>query len=152
MNIILKVENLKKKFKDFTLKDISFSLERGYIMGFIGPNGAGKTTTIKLIMNLIKKDGGKVIFFEGLDSISNEMEIKQRIGFVYDENHYYDDLTVQEMKYIIARFYRNWDEAVFQKYLKRFELPPRKKIKDLSKGMKMKFSIAMALSHHAEFR
>lgn len=151
MNIILKVENLKKKFKDFTLKDISFSLERGYIMGFIGPNGAGKTTTIKLIMNLIKKDGGKVIFFEGLDSISNEMEIKQRIGFVYDENHYYDDLTVQEMKYIIARFYRNWDEAVFQKYLKRFELPPRKKIKDLSKGMKMKFSIAMALSHHAEF-
>ncbi|RKL62696.1 ABC transporter ATP-binding protein [Thermoanaerobacteraceae bacterium SP2] len=150
MNIILKVENLKKKFKDFTLKDISFSLERGYIMGFIGPNGAGKTTTIKLIMNLIKKDGGKVIFFEGLDSISNEMEIKQRISFVYDENYFYDDLTVQEMKNIIARFYTNWDEAVFQKYLKRFELPPRKKIKDLSKGMKMKFSIAMALSHHAE--
>jgi len=150
MSSILEVNGLRKKFKGFMLDDIGFKLERGYIMGFIGPNGAGKTTTIKLMMNLIKKDGGTVSFFEGLDSAANEKQAKQRIGFVYDENHYYDDLTVLEMKNIIARFYRKWDEPVFEKYLKRFELPPGKKIRDLSKGTKMKFSIAMALSHHAE--
>lgn len=149
MDAILKVEGLCRSFGEFQLKDISLSLPRGYIMGFIGPNGAGKTTTIKLIMNLINRDRGDVIVF-GKDNIKNEKEIKQRIGFVYDENYYYDFLSLQEMKNIIAPCYRNWDEALYQQYLKRFELPARKKIKDLSRGMKMKFSLALALSHKAE--
>jgi ABC-type multidrug transport system, ATPase component len=146
---ILKVEGLNRSFGEFQLKDVSFSLPRGYIMGFIGPNGAGKTTTIKLIMNLVNRERGEISIF-GQDNIKNEKEVKQRIGFVYDENHYYDFLSLQEMKNIIAPFYRDWDEALYQRYLKIFELPARKKIKDLSRGMKMKFSLALALSHRAE--
>lgn len=149
MDSILKVEGLNRSFGEFQLKDVSFSLPRGYIMGFIGPNGAGKTTTIKLIMNLVNRERGEISIF-GQDNIKNEKEVKQRIGFVYDENHYYDFLSLQEMKNIIAPFYRDWDEALYQRYLKIFELPARKKIKDLSRGMKMKFSLALALSHRAE--
>ncbi len=149
MDSILKVEGLCRSFGEFQLKDVSFSLPRGYIMGFIGPNGAGKTTTIKLIMNLVNRERGEISIF-GQDNIKNEKEVKQRIGFVYDENHYYDFLSLQEMKNIIAPFYRDWDEALYQRYLKIFELPARKKIKDLSRGMKMKFSLALALSHRAE--
>lgn len=149
MSSILEVYNLKKNFQNFSLQEVSFSLERGYIMGFIGPNGAGKSTTIKLIMNLLKRDGGKITVF-GLDNLKHEQEIKNRIGFVYDENYFYEELTVEQMKRIIAPFYRNWDDGAFQKYLREFALPAHKKIKDLSRGMKMKFSLAVALSHHAE--
>lgn len=149
MAAILEVKNLKKDFKGFTLNNISFSLERGYIMGFIGPNGAGKSTTIKLIMNLLKKDNGEIKIF-GLDNIKHEKEVKNKIGFVFDENYFYEELTVMEMKRVIAPFYKNWDDVTFNKYIKDFSLPANKKIKDLSKGMKMKFSIAVALSHEAE--
>ena len=79
-----------------------------------------------------------------------EQEIKNKIGFVYDENHFYEELTVSEMKWVIAPFYKTWDEAAFNKYIKKFDLPLKKKIKELSKGMKMKFSLAIALSHNAE--
>lgn len=149
MSNILEIRNLRKQYDKFSLKDISFSLERGYIMGFIGPNGAGKSTTIKLIMNLIKRDSGEIKVF-GLDNIRNEKEIKEKIGFVYDENYFYEHLTILEMKRIIAPFYKHWDDGAFKKYIKDFNLPPSKKIKDLSKGMKMKFSLALALSHRAE--
>ncbi|NLM96534.1 MAG: ABC transporter ATP-binding protein [Halanaerobiaceae bacterium] len=149
MSVILEVNKLRKEFKDFTLRDISFSLERGYIMGFIGPNGAGKTTTIKLIMNLLKKDGG-TIKVSGLDNVENEIEVKDKIGFVYDQNYYYDELTIDETKRIIAPFYHQWDDNLYNKYLKLFDLDPGKKIKELSRGMQMKFSLAIALSHHAE--
>ena len=149
MSVILEVNKLRKEYKDFTLRDISFSLERGYIMGFIGPNGAGKSTTIKLIMNLLKKDGGTVKIL-GLDSVENEIEVKERIGFVYDQNYYYDELTIGETKKVIAPFYHQWDDTLYNKYLKLFDLDSRKKIKDLSKGIQMKFSLTMALSHHAE--
>lgn len=148
MEYILEVKNLRKDFKSFSLKDISFSLPPGYIMGFIGPNGAGKSTTIKLIMNLLKKDGGYINVF-GKDHVRYEKEIKEQIGFVYDENHFYEELTVVEMKRIIAPLYKSWNEDTFKKYLKTFQLPQNKKIKELSKGMKMKFSLAIALSHDA---
>lgn len=118
-------------------------------MGFIGPNGSGKSTTIKLIMNLIKKDQGEINIF-GLENEKNELAIKERIGFVYDENYFYEELTVQEMKNMIRPFYRKWNEVIFQKYVKDFNLPLKKPIKNLSKGMKMKFSLAIALSHEAE--
>lgn len=149
MEPILEVIDLKKTFKDFSLKGISFRLEKGYIMGFMGPNGAGKSTTIKLIMNLLKKDGGIIKIF-GKDNIKNEKEIKERIGFVYDENHFYEELTVLQMKDIIAPFYKKWDDNLFRKYVNKFDLPPKKKIRDLSKGMKMKFSLIIGLSHNAE--
>ncbi|MEL7564155.1 MAG: ABC transporter ATP-binding protein [Dehalobacterium sp.] len=146
---IIEITNLQKNFKDFALKGINLSLEQGFIMGFIGPNGAGKSTTIKLMMNLLKKDGGEIKLF-GLDHLRHEREIKNRIGFVYDENHFYEELTVTEMKNIIAPLYQNWDHGLFSKFTGDFDLPVKKKIKDLSKGMKMKFSLAVALSHHAD--
>lgn len=149
MDNILEVKNLQKSFKDFALQNISFNLPRGFIMGFIGPNGAGKSTTIKLMLNLLKKDGGEIKIF-GLDNIQHEQEIKNKLGFVFDENYYYEALTIAEMKWVIAPLYKNWDDNVFARYLKEFALSPKKKIKDLSKGMKMKFSLAMALSHQAE--
>lgn len=149
MEPILEVKDLCKKYKNFFLENINFSLDRGFIMGFIGPNGAGKSTTIKLIMNLIRKNAGEVKIF-GLDHIKHEREVKEKIGFVYDENYYYEELTTEEMKRVIAPFYKNWDEGVFQKYMKDFNLSLKQKIKELSKGMKMKFSLALALSHKAE--
>lgn len=147
---MLEVKNLSKEFfMQFELKDISFKLEPGYIMGFIGPNGAGKSTTIKLIMNLLKKDSGEINIF-GKDHIKYEREIKDRIGFVYDENVFYENLTIEKMKDIIAPFYSKWDEEVFQGYLKRFELSEMSVIKKLSKGNKTKFALAVALSHNAD--
>ncbi|MGB9839074.1 ABC transporter ATP-binding protein [Thermovenabulum sp.] len=148
---ILEVKNLRKNFKDFSLKDISFTLDRGYIMGFIGPNGAGKTTTIKLIMNLLKRDAGQIkIFGYNNDDADKEIEIKNKIGFVFGENIFYEELTIEEMKGIIAPFYKYWEERVFNDLIRDFSLPRRKKIKELSKGMKIKFSLAVALSHNAE--
>ena len=149
MENILEVKNLKKSFKDFTLNNISFNLPKGYITGFIGPNGSGKTTTIKLILNLLKKDSGEINVF-GMDNIAHEIEIKNRIGFVYDESHFYEELTAEEMKRIIAPHYQSWDENQYRKYVKEFGLSPDKKIKELSRGMKVKYSLAIALSHHAD--
>ena len=146
---MLEVKNLSKKFKKFELKDISFNLKPGYIMGFIGPNGSGKSTTIKLIMNLIKKDSGEINIFSK-DNIEFEREIKNRIGFVYDENYFYEDLTIKQMKNIIAPFYSEWNDNTFNQYIKDFNLDSKMKIKALSKGMKMKFSLSLALSHNAD--
>lgn len=149
MSNILSLNNVSKHYDNFQLDNINLNLEPGYIMGFIGPNGAGKSTTIKLIMNLIKANEGHIEIF-GKDHIKHEKEIKDRIGFVYDDNHFYETLSIKENKSIIAPFYSKWDEKAFNTYLRDFNLDPKKKIKDLSKGMKMKFSLAIALSHHAE--
>lgn len=148
-NYILKVKNLCKTYKDFSLDNISFSLEKGYVMGFIGTNGAGKSSTIKLIMNMIKRDNGIIEVF-GKDNLEHEVEIKDRVGFVYDENIYFEDFTIEAMKNLICPFYSKWDDKQFYKYIKEFDLDPKKKIKKLSKGMKTKFSLATALSHNAE--
>lgn len=147
---MLEIKNLNKRFKEgFEIRDLSFKLDKGYIMGFIGPNGSGKTTTIKLMMNLLTKDSGNINLF-GLDHIKHEKEIKDRIGFVYDESHFYEDMTMRQMKSIIEPFYSKWDNATFNNYMKRFDLNPDLRIKKLSKGMKMKYSLALALSHKAE--
>lgn len=149
MDLVMELRGVSKTYKDFALKSIDLALERGYIMGFIGPNGAGKSTTIKLLMNLIKKDSGEIRLF-GMDHERDEIAIKQRIGFVYDVNHFFEELTVQEMKDMIRPFYPRWDEPLFRKLVGEFALPLKKPIKHLSKGMKMKFALAIALSHHAE--
>jgi ABC-2 type transport system ATP-binding protein len=149
MQDVLKVEGLKKQYEDFTLSGISFSLPPGYIMGFIGANGAGKTTTIKLIMNLIQKDAGTIEVL-GMDHIREEQAVKDKIGFVYDNAGFYEDLTMEQMKRIISRYYTRWDEAAYLRNLKRLGLAGNKKIGDLSKGMRMKYALTLALSHHAE--
>jgi len=149
MDNALELRNVSKVYGNFSLKDLNFILPRGFVMGFIGPNGAGKTTTVKLMMNLVKKDCGEIRIF-GMDPVKHELEIKEKIGFVYDESCFYEELTIEEMKNVIRPFYKNWDERLFIKYLDDFQLFPKMKIRQLSKGMKMKFSLAVALSHHAE--
>ncbi|OEH86491.1 sodium ABC transporter ATP-binding protein [Desulfuribacillus stibiiarsenatis] len=149
MKHILEIKNFSKRYQSSAIENISFSLEPGYVMGLIGPNGAGKTTIIKAIMNLIKKDDGVINVF-GLDHIVHEQVIKDQIGFVYDENYFYEHLTPKQIESIISPFYSEWNHQLFKSYLERFEILQNQKIKQMSKGMKMKFSIAMALSHNAK--
>lgn len=149
MENILELNHVSKAFDGFALDDVSFSLEKGYIMGFIGPNGAGKSTTIRCMMDLIHIDSGDVRLF-GEDFRHDLKSLKQRIGFVYDQDVFFEDLTVDKNKRIISPFYEHWDDVVFYRYIKEFNIPLDKKIKDLSKGTKMKFALAIALSHHAE--
>ena len=146
---MLEIKSLNKKFNTFELKNVSFELKPGYIMGFIGPNGAGKSTVIKLIMNLLKKDSGEIKIFDK-DNVKNEKQIKDRIGFVYDESYFYEDLSLKQMKKIIAPFYSKWSDETFCNYIAKFNLDEKMKIKNLSKGMKMKYSLALALSHDAD--
>ncbi|WFA09052.1 ABC transporter ATP-binding protein [Tissierella sp. Yu-01] len=144
---ILNVENLSKNYKDFNLNNINFNLPKGCIMGLIGENGAGKTTTVKLILNLIKKNSGAIKIF-GFDNIVDEQRIKQDLGVVLDESYFHDNLKPREISLIMDNIYKEWDKDIFFKYLKRFKLPEDKVLKDYSKGMKMKLSIAAALSHN----
>jgi ABC-2 type transport system ATP-binding protein len=149
MEYAVEIENLRKEFKGFTLKDVSFRIPKGYIMGLIGPNGAGKTTLIKMIMNLIRKNSGRILVF-GKDHIQHEAEIKSRIGFVYDVPPFYEDLKLKSTASAIAPFYPEWNQQLFLKLMDEFELPQGKKFKKLSHGMKMKFSLCIALSHRAD--
>ena len=149
MNKAIEIEDLRKDYGDFSLQDISFNLPEGYIMGLIGPNGAGKTTTIKLIMNLIKKNRGSIKIF-GKDHIKHEVEVKSKIGFVYDNPNYYNHLNLKQIKNIIRPFYKTWDESVFINLVDKFDLPLKKVFKKYSRGMVMKAAIAIALSHHAD--
>lgn len=149
MNKAIEIEDLRKDYGDFSLQDISFNLPEGYIMGLIGPNGAGKTTTIKLIMNLIKKNRGSIKIF-GKDHIKHEVEVKSKIGFVYDNPNYYNHLNLKQIKNIIRPFYKTWDESVFINLVDKFDLPLKKAFKKYSRGMVMKAAIAIALSHHAD--
>lgn len=147
---ILKIENLFKTYEDFELKNVGFDLPRGSIMGLVGENGAGKTTIIKLILNLIKRESGHIEVF-GLDNIENEQKIKEKIGVVLDESYFHDNLKVKEISLIMSNIYSNWDNNLFLYYIKKFKLPLEKIVKDFSKGMKMKLSIAVALSHDPQF-
>ncbi|QUH24977.1 ABC transporter ATP-binding protein [Serpentinicella alkaliphila] len=149
MDKILELLNVTKEYKGFKLDNISFSLDRGYIMGLVGTSGSGKTTIIRLIMNLLAKNGGHIKLF-GLDNIENEQIVKEKIGFVYDENIYPVKLPLSHIGKLIAPFYKTWDQQTFDNYLYRFDLNPNSKIYELSKGMKTKFALAIALSHKAE--
>lgn len=145
---ILKVENLCKKYEKFTLNNVSFQLDAGYIMGFIGRNGAGKTTTLKSMLNLVHADGGQVTVL-GQDFFANELSCKQKIGFMFGGINYYPKERIKKIASVVKRFYADWDDALFRDYLERFELEPDKKADQLSDGMRVKFALALALSHGA---
>lgn len=149
MDKILEVSVLNKSYGDFALCDISFYLPEGCITGFVGINGAGKTTTLRSILGLTNKVSGAVNFF-GMDMASNENKIKDRIGIVLGDGCFYEELTLLEMKNVIAPAYKNWCEQDFADYMEQFSLNPRQKINTLSKGMRMKYALALALSHKAE--
>lgn len=119
----------------------------GSIMGFIGENGAGKTTTIKLMLNQLKADSGSIKIFNR-NSIKDEKNMKEEIGVVFDESYFHENIMPKHVSKIMSHIYKNWDTELFYDYLKRFNLPDNKVTKDFSRGMKMKLSIATALSHH----
>jgi ABC-2 type transport system ATP-binding protein len=146
---ILEVENLCKTYPAFQLKNVSFALEHGYIMGFIGANGAGKTTTLKSVMGLAIKDGGIVRVF-GEDFDLHELKVKQKIGFMMGGIDFFPKHKVAQITDVVRRFYPDWNESAYRAYLKRFALDETKKIDELSSGMRVKYSLALALSHNAE--
>ncbi|WP_153721724.1 ABC transporter ATP-binding protein [Sporosarcina cascadiensis] len=147
---MVEVRNLTKQFDGFALRNLNFEIKKGFITGFIGPNGAGKSTTIRCLMDLIRSDSGEVRLF-GESHDDHTADIKERIGFVYDENYYYEDLSIEQNKRVLAPFYSQWDDGLFCHYLRKFQLPADRRVKHLSKGMRMKFSLAMALAHHPQF-
>lgn len=146
MENVIEVKGLRKKYKDFELKDINLSLQKGMIMGFIGENGAGKTTTIKAILNLINPTSGEIKIF-GLDNKKEEEKIKEDIGVVLDDSFLSEYLDAEDINKIMKNIYKNWDEKLFFEYIEKFKLPRKQISKEFSSGMKMKLKIATAISH-----
>lgn len=151
MENILELQQLSKTFpkSDFTLENLSFSLPYGAIGGFVGENGAGKTTTIGCILNTVRKDSGTVKLF-GREMLDADTALREKIGVVYDGDNFPGFWTAKQLSRVMAGFYAQWDDALFQHYLKRFHLLPDQKIKSYSRGMTMKLAIAAALSHHPQ--
>ncbi len=147
--IALEVKDLNKKYPDFHLKDVSFQLEKGYIMGFIGANGAGKTTTIKSILNMIHLDSGEIHIL-GKNMVEHELELKQDIGVAVGGMNFYTRSKIKTLTNRIKKFYKNWDEVTYRNCLRKFKLDENKKIIELSEGMKIKYSLSLALSHGAK--
>ena len=146
MKNAIAIRGLRKDYGAFRLEDVSFDVPGGAIVGLIGENGAGKSTTIKCILNLIRRDGGEIALLER-DNIADERQVKQDIGVVLDESTFHDTLRPADVEAILRRLYRTWDRALFAAYLEKFGLPRNKLIKEFSRGMKMKLSIAAALAH-----
>ena len=144
MKNAIEIHGLCKSYSDFALKDVSFTLPGGSIMGLIGENGAGKTTIIKCILNAVHPDGGEIRLMgrSNLDPSSRE-----QVGVVLDECFFHDTLRPRDVSAILAPIYRQWDGGLFRDYLDKFRLPEGKLIKEFSRGMKMKLSLAAALSH-----
>ena len=149
MTNYLEVKNLSKSFDHFQLHNITFTLPKGYIMGLIGPNGSGKTTTIKLILNMLKRDGGEIKII-GMDNIADEQNAKAQLGVVFDTNYFSDEWKAAEAGKSISVFYPNWNAERFAKMLRKFHIAPEKKVKELSKGMQMKLMLACAFSYDAK--
>ena len=148
MNICT-VENLSKHYPKFSVQNISFSLAQGRIMGLIGKNGAGKSTVIKSILNLVCPNSGKIELF-GKDIKEHESVCKQELGVVLGGTDFYQMKKISEITAVTKQFYDNWDQTQYEKLFDMFEIDSSKRVKQLSSGMKVKYSIALALSHHAK--
>ena len=146
---VLDVRNLCKSYPGFSLSGVSFSLEEGKITGFIGRNGAGKSTTLGCILNFIHKDSGEITIF-GKKLTDCESEIKQEVGFVSGAVNFYPKKKLKTIASVTKRFYSEWDDGAYEKYRKLFSLDENKTPSELSAGMKVKFSLALALSHGAK--
>ena len=149
MENALEIKGLCKQYEGFALENVSFTLPRGAVMGFIGENGAGKTTTIKSILHLIHRDAGEIRVL-GLDNEKDERAVKERIGVVLEDGCFLNTMNARQVDTLMGKAYKSWQSAQFFGFMKRFGIDERKKIKDYSKGMRMKISIAAALSHGAE--
>lgn len=150
MSDILKIKGLKKSLNDFYLGPLDLNIKRGSIVGYIGENGAGKSTTIKLILGDMKKDSGEIyIFGKKIEDLTEDE--KKKIAFVFEDFFFPQELKIKEVEKFHSMYYGNfWEKETFNKLLKRFKLPEKKKISTFSRGMKMKLSLILALSHKAE--
>lgn len=147
METILEVRNLEKKYKNFSLKSINFNIGPGEIIGLIGQNGAGKSTLLKILMNIIDQDSGEIKFLSKLIS-KNEYNYKKNIGYVGENILFYENQTLHEIKKFYCMYFPNWDEDLYKKISSEvFNLDKNKKLKELSKGMKVKFYISLCISH-----
>ena len=149
MSNAIEIKHLKKTYDGFSLRDVDITLPSGYIMGFIGENGAGKTTTIKAMMGLIRPDSGEIKLL-GRSVSDDDRELRENIGLVTEDYGMPAEADAADIGCIMNGIYRTWDSGRFSGYMERFGLPARKKIKDYSKGMKVKLSIAVALSHDSK--
>lgn len=145
---IVQIENLTKTYPAFQLNQVSFEIENGKITGFIGRNGAGKTTTIKAMLNLIHPDSGNVIY-DSKNLIDNEKEIKNMIGYSTGSVNWYPRKKVKDVVDVVKKFYSTWDDELYRKYLNLFSIDENKTANQLSEGMKVKYNLLLALSHHA---
>lgn len=149
MNDSIEIKNLRVNFPTFQLKDVSFNVPMGSIVGFVGENGAGKSTTIKAILGLLKIDGGEIkVLGEDVGRLSPKL--KEKVGVVFDSIPFPPSLNAKQLDKVLGGIYKTWDSRVFFGYADRFKLPPKMKIKDYSKGMAMRLSIGAALSHNSE--
>lgn len=146
---ILEVKNIFKCYSSFQLKDISFTIQPGKIIGFIGRNGAGKTTTLKCIYNLVKPTKGEILY-NGVSIVDVESDYKQDVAMLIGEMDYYNTKTVKALTSVTKRFYKGWDDDKYHFYLKMFGIDENKQIKTLSSGMKVKYGLALALSRGAK--
>lgn len=146
---ILQVENLSKTYPTFKLDSVSFSLEKGYIMGFIGRNGAGKTTTLKSMLKFVHPESGNVLI-NGFDIEKNEFAVKNSIGFVSGLDGFYNSKKIKQVTDITKKFFSNWSDETYKNLLEKFNLDENKFIKNLSAGMKVKYQLAIAMSHDAK--
>ena len=151
MNSTLILKNVNKKYEksNFAIKDISFLVPEGSIVGFIGENGAGKSTTMNCILNVIRRDSGTIEIF-GREMTDEDIDIRENIGVVYDSNNFPEYLTARQLADILGRIYSKWDDFCFEQFLRRFGLPESQRIKTYSRGMSMKLAIAVALSHDSK--
>ena len=146
---LLTVTNLNKQYPSFRLKDVSFSLDKGYIMGFIGINGAGKTTTLKSILSMVQAESGSV-FIMGKEFRDHQLELKEQLGIVLGETDIYKKKKIKTITDVVKRFYTRWDNDKYNEYCRMFNLDGEKALFELSQGMRTKYFITLALSHNAK--
>ncbi len=149
MDYAIEMQDVTKRYHRFCLDSINLKIPRGCVMGLVGENGAGKTTLIRAILGLIRMDGGEVLI-DGMHLEEDELRIKDELGVVFDGCSLPEELSVREIRKIMPKLYRKWDMEKFDSYIELFRLPEDKSIKEFSRGMKMKLSIAVAFSHNAK--
>ena len=142
----IEIRNLQKNYKNFSLNIDNLDIPEGYITGFIGPNGSGKTTTIKSLLGMVKPDSGEIKILNS--NINKDTKTKENIAYVGDESGFLEESKLSNLHKIISKFYPNWDESLYQKYLTKFNIDESKLYKDLSKGQTKQFELIMALCHH----
>ncbi len=149
MDPVLEVSGVSKSYEGFLLREVSFSLPRGYIMGLIGPNGAGKTTLLKMVLDLVRPDAGEIRVF-GKDAQVEGKAIRARVGFVHEEPAFYGNLPAERVAEIVGGFYPTWDGGSFRALAGEFGVPLGRRLRAFSQGMRTRFALCLALAHGAE--